>query len=252
MWIGPPRDPSASLRERNRRSVDQRAVRARCRQPRGAVADHRPVTVHDLHPDRRPPGCRAGHGALRRRPRGRPGRPPGRAVALDRSAGVVIAIDFGHRRLRVALYDLAHTVLVERARDLDIDGARAAVARRRRRDRRGAARRGRRRAATDVVGVGMGLPGPISRDTGTLGLVDDPPAWVAIPVAAAMGDRLGLPVFADNDANLGALAETTFGAGAGATEVGLPEDLVGHRRRPRDRRPPLPRGQRHRRRDRAT
>ena len=79
-----------------------------------------------------------------------------------------------------------------------------------------------RRAGADmgeVVGVGMGLPGPISRDSGTLGSSTILPAWVGLPVAAAMTERLGVPVFADNDANLGALAEVTFGAGRGFSEV---------------------------------
>jgi predicted NBD/HSP70 family sugar kinase len=71
----------------------------------------------------------------------------------------------------------------------------------------------------EVVGVGMGLPGPISRDTGTLGSSTILPAWVGVPVAAVMSDRLGVPVYADNDANLGVLAEVTFGAGRGCTEA---------------------------------
>src|SRR5204863_8268866 len=71
----------------------------------------------------------------------------------------------------------------------------------------------------EVVGVGMGLPGPISRDTGTLGSSTILPAWVGVPVAAAMTERLGVPVYADNDANLGVLAEVTFGAGRGYREV---------------------------------
>src|SRR4029079_19455583 len=71
----------------------------------------------------------------------------------------------------------------------------------------------------EVVGVGLGLPGPISRASGTLGSSTILPAWVGLPVAAAMAERLGVPVFADNDAHLGALAEVTFGAGRGFSEV---------------------------------
>jgi predicted NBD/HSP70 family sugar kinase len=42
---------------------------------------------------------------------------------------------------------------------------------------------------------------------------------VGVPVAAEMTERLGVPVYADNDANLGVLAEVTFGAGRGCTEA---------------------------------
>ena len=37
----------------------------------------------------------------------------GRALALSRSAGVAVGIDFGHSHVRVAVADLAHTVLAE-------------------------------------------------------------------------------------------------------------------------------------------
>src|SRR6476646_3612684 len=41
--------------------------------------------------------------------------------AMGRGAGVVVAADFGHRRLRVAVFDLAHTVLADAVHDVDID-----------------------------------------------------------------------------------------------------------------------------------
>src|SRR3954452_6124310 len=93
---------------------------------------------------------------------------PGVLLALSRGAGVVVAADFGHRRLRVAVFDLAHTVLAETVHDVDIDEpAEAAMdtatdAIYDTLDRAGA-------SMGEVVGVGMGLPGSISRDTGTLG-----------------------------------------------------------------------------------
>ena len=46
---------------------------------------------------------------------------PGVMVALDSSAGLALAIDFGHRHLRVAVSDLSHTVLAETWRELDVD-----------------------------------------------------------------------------------------------------------------------------------
>src|SRR5919204_1858945 len=46
---------------------------------------------------------------------------PAVAVALGRRAGVALGIDFGKRHVRVALADLAHTVLAERAVALEVD-----------------------------------------------------------------------------------------------------------------------------------
>lgn len=143
---------------------------------------------------------------------------PGVLLALDRAAGVAIAVDFGHRRLRVAAFDLAHTALAERSTEVDINQPAE--------DAMDVAGRLVDEILEDagvdrdqVVGVGLGLPGPISRDTGTLGSSTILPSWVGLSVAQVMAERLELPVYADNDANLGALAETTFGAGRGATEV---------------------------------
>ena len=97
------------------------------------------------------------------------GRPPA-LIALDPSAGFALGIDFGKRHLAVALADLSH----ERARRaVDRDDGRL-------RGRRGAWRgrpsSSRRVSSTSsasdrgrVLGVGMGIPGPVQRR----------PAWSA-------------------------------------------------------------------------
>jgi predicted NBD/HSP70 family sugar kinase len=45
------------------------------------------------------------------------------------------------------------------------------------------------------------------------------PAWAEINAADSLAERLGVPVHLDNDANLGALAEATFGAGQGHRNI---------------------------------
>src|SRR3954454_22008809 len=52
----------------------------------------------------------------------RGGRPP-ILLSFDASAGAAIGIDFGHSHLRVAVSDLASTILAERSRPLDTDHA---------------------------------------------------------------------------------------------------------------------------------
>ncbi|MGZ5332962.1 MAG: ROK family protein, partial [Solirubrobacterales bacterium] len=61
-------------------------------------------------------------------------------------------------------------------------------------------------ARDQVLGVGMGLPGPIDHSTGAVGSSSILPGWVGIDAAAEIGARLKLPVQVENDANLGALA----------------------------------------------
>ena len=67
----------------------------------------------------------------------------------------------------------------------------------------------------DVIGVGLGLPGPIDMRSGRVGSSSILPGWVGVRAAEALASRLDLPVQVDNDANLGALAELHWGAAAG-------------------------------------
>src|SRR4051794_7989588 len=149
--------------------------------------------------------------------RSRPGR-PGMMLALDPSAGAVVGIDFDHSHLRVAVADLSSTVLAERLEALDVDH-RADEAL----DRAAAlvaavlAEAGVPRER--VLGAGMGLPGPVDRRTGTVGSSVILPGWVGVRAAPEMGARLGLPVIVENDANLGALAELSVGAGRGLDDA---------------------------------
>jgi predicted NBD/HSP70 family sugar kinase len=142
----------------------------------------------------------------------------GRALALSRSAGVAVGIDFGHSHVRVAVADLAHTVLAEAEEHLDVDHEAD----------EGVALAGRlvrrlldevRVAADSVTGVGMGLPGPLRRDSGEVGDSAILPGWIGARPEALMEAELGLPVRVENDANLGALAEIVWGAGRDCTDL---------------------------------
>jgi predicted NBD/HSP70 family sugar kinase len=148
------------------------------------------------------------------------GDPPvrGRALALSRSAGVAVGIDFGHSHVRVAVADLAHTVLAEAEEPLDVDHeADEGVARAGHIVRALLAKVGV--GADRVTGVGMGLPGPLRRDTGEVGDSAILPGWIGARPEALMEAELGLPVRVENDANLGALAETVWGAGRGCADL---------------------------------
>jgi glucokinase-like ROK family protein len=145
------------------------------------------------------------------------GRPPV-LLSLNPSAGLAVGVDFGHTHLRVAVSDLSHEVLAESREELDVDHSAeegldlatklvASVLKEAdvEKDR--------------VIGVGMGLPGPINRKTGTVGSSSILPGWVGVNAADEMGRRLGLPVSVENDANLGALAEFVWGAGKGHSDL---------------------------------
>jgi len=64
-----------------------------------------------------------------------------------------------------------------------------------------------------VIGIGVAVPSPV--DPATPGHLSDLifPAWRDIDVRKILHEAYALPVFVDNDANLGALAERWWGAG---------------------------------------
>lgn len=148
---------------------------------------------------------------------GGPGR-PATLLRLTESAGVTVSVDVGARHLAVAIGDLGHAVHAERWVSLPhghlaedaMERATALVD-----ELLAEAGCGRQ----SVIGVAMGLPAPISRPDGLVASSNILPGWAGLEVAGAMGERLELPVFVENDANLGALAESTWGAGAGTEDV---------------------------------
>src|SRR5829696_7335000 len=138
------------------------------------------------------------------------GRPPA-LISLDPAAGLALGVDFGKRHLAVALADLSHELVAEEWAEMPADYE---------------ADYGIGRAADlvdhvleasgadlgRVLGAGMGVPGPVHR-TGVVGSSAILPGWAGTHAAERMGARLGMEVWIGNDANLGALAEATWGAG---------------------------------------
>ncbi|MEV4923275.1 ROK family transcriptional regulator [Streptomyces roseoverticillatus] len=141
-----------------------------------------------------------------------------RSVSLSGDAGVVVGVDFGHTHLRVAVGNLAQRVLAEDAEPLDVDASAAQGL-----DR---AEQLVRRLIDDVgidpgkiIGVGLGVPGPIDVESGTLGSTAILPGWAGTNPRDELAARLSVPVHVDNDANLGALGELVWGAGRGAADL---------------------------------
>lgn len=141
-----------------------------------------------------------------------------RSVSLSGDAGIVIGVDFGHTHLRVAVGNLAHQVLAEESEPLDVDASsaygfgRAEELVERLIEATGIGRQ-------KVIGVGLGVPGPIDVVSGTLGSTSILPGWTGINPSEEMSGRLGVPVYVDNDANLGALGELVWGSGRGVKDL---------------------------------
>jgi glucokinase-like ROK family protein len=149
--------------------------------------------------------------------RSRGGRPPA-TLQLRGESGAAIGIDFGHSHVQVAVADLHMNLLAHRFRDLAVDGA-ASTAIQAAVEMVDEVLAEAQVNRADVIGVGIGVPGPVDRARGLVGSATILPGWVGVRVAHEMQKRLELPVEIDNDANLGALAELTVGAARGAQQV---------------------------------
>ncbi|GLU91135.1 sugar kinase [Agromyces sp. NBRC 114283] len=133
------------------------------------------------------------------------GRPPSQ-FALNPSARVVLAADLGASHATLAITDLTGAVLLERSEPIDIaEGPEAvlgwlvetgvAMLRELGRDR------------SELVAIGIGIPGPVEHSTGRP--VNPPimPGWNRFDVPGWVQQHLEVPVLVDNDVNIMALGE---------------------------------------------
>lgn len=70
----------------------------------------------------------------------------------------------------------------------------------------------------DIVGVGIGSPGPLDTKAGIVILTPNL-GWTNMPVRDRIADRLGLPASLDNDANCAMAGEWWVGAAQGARQA---------------------------------
>ena len=143
---------------------------------------------------------------------------PGRMVSLNPAAGAAIGVTIGHRRLRIALADLAYNVIGEVCEDLPeghgpsetLDRIELLV---------GELLSGSGVHEQSVVGVGVGIPAPFEQETERIHPSSFSASWRDTSLREELQGRLGMAVLADNDANLSALAEMVWGAGRGVSEA---------------------------------
>lgn len=137
---------------------------------------------------------------------------PSRQLVAYYPVGTVVGVDFGHDHIAVAIADLDLTIRAEdrMAFPVDEDATTALDA-----------------AASFVDGLigragladderpavcGVGVPGPLDADRRAVSSPTILRNWAGVDLVHEFGLRTGLSVVADNDANLGAIAERHNGA----------------------------------------
>jgi predicted NBD/HSP70 family sugar kinase len=133
------------------------------------------------------------------------GRPPS-ILGFNVEAGVVLAADLGATHSRLAVADLGGTALAETRFDIDIaDGPEIVLSWASATFEELLAESGR--SASDVIGVGIGVPGPVEFAEGRA--VNPPimPGWDGYDIRERFVDTYRCPVLVDNDVNIMALGE---------------------------------------------
>jgi len=133
------------------------------------------------------------------------GRPPSR-FAFQPASRVVLAVDVGATHVLIGLTDLSGKVLCEQRESIDISagpnpvlddvlehcGQLLAQAGRHQRE---------------LVGIGIGLPGPVEHSTGRPASPPIMPGWDGFDVPGYVRQRFDTDVLVDNDVNIMALGE---------------------------------------------
>lgn len=65
----------------------------------------------------------------------------------------------------------------------------------------------------EIVGIGLGMPGMVSKDQTTVNNPPNLPGWISVNAAEEIEKRTNIPCRIENDANIAALGSLHFGAG---------------------------------------
>lgn len=131
---------------------------------------------------------------------------------------VTFGIDLGGTSIRVGLYDHRMELLGSRSMPTEVAAGPQFVVNQMAARVDELLREQRSETALEVLGIGIGSPGPINLRTGVLGLLPNLPGWENFPLRDTLAAATGLPVILESDANAAAIAEWKLGAGR---ETGL-------------------------------
>jgi len=136
---------------------------------------------------------------------------PREEFAVNKDLGLILAIDIGSSHTRVAITDLVGNVLREDEADIGLfDGPDEIFSWSRQVFE--FLLRGLGKSVDEVLGVGIGVPGPVDPSTGLLGSPQLDPRWDGILIGDYL-THLGEDVIVavDRDVNILALGEARFG-----------------------------------------
>lgn len=131
-------------------------------------------------------------------------------IHLVDTGHVAVGLDIGRRHVRALIVTPGHEIVADVQRPLPL-GHDAATGIAAAQEVMGQALDRAGRTQSQVLGAGVGLPGPFDPATGRIGSGAILPEWVGIDISTHLSAALQVPVHVNNDANLGALAHLSWG-----------------------------------------
>ncbi|MEW6106670.1 MAG: ROK family transcriptional regulator [Bacillota bacterium] len=134
-------------------------------------------------------------------------------LQLNAGAGVIVGVDLGVNYILIILADLRAQVLARKRLSISpemgerrilekmLDGIADILA-------------GAPSTPRGLLGIGAGVPGLVEMEHGVLKFAPNL-RWKNVPLKDLLQERFDVPVYVDNEANVGALGEKWFGAGQG-------------------------------------
>jgi len=74
-------------------------------------------------------------------------------------------------------------------------------------------------ALDDIIGIGIGAPGPLDIKRGIINFAPNLPGWIDVPLKKKLENEFNMKVILENDANAAAWGERCFGAGQGVNNL---------------------------------
>jgi predicted NBD/HSP70 family sugar kinase len=134
-------------------------------------------------------------------------------VHFNADIGRIIGIDVGRTHLAFQITDLAARVIAQWSGPFNMqDGPEICLAHLISKLQEFVAHTGV--VWEQVIGMGLGIPGPLDAQLHTLSNPPGMPMWDGVNVWQALHDAFNVPLYLDNDANMGAFSENRYGAGS--------------------------------------
>jgi glucokinase len=130
----------------------------------------------------------------------------------------VIGMDLGGTKILAAVVDQQGRILSEAKQKTKADRGPDVVIKRIAETASQAAEAGRIEWG-NIKGVGIGAPGPMDPNSGTVYAPPNLPGWDEIALGPRLSKALGVSVCLENDVNLGTLGEYALGAGRGTKDM---------------------------------